>query len=555
MSTRFEPIPRDAGVDDGLAARVHDPLWFLCRQWQFGEFRGEDAATIAFVNVDVDTFALDGWRVGAEAQWQPYDPSVTPLERLVEEERRDPASDPLLRARGGIRLYRALSAAGIDPAPWASRYAFIETDVKRAPRGLNALLRSRIGDGQQIAIGLQRLVDPSTADGEATSLQVAAAGRSAAQAIAADWLRWWQAKTPAVEAGPLGAPATWNANRLEHSFAVRASGLPSVELRAKEYNGGRLDWWALDVVEPDEEPGSGDFPVSLELSGIPAPANFGGMPSSRFWEMEDAKIDFGSVDAAPHDLGRLLMVGYATVYGNDWCVVPVRLPVGTLCQVTGFTVVNVFGLTEQVTPAAVDSDDFNLFGLSDPRELSGASPWFLLAPALPGSLESAPVEHVLIARDEMANLAWAIEQRIEDEAGEPYDRFDTMSRPASHPPGAMPAYHVDSFVQEFWYPLAPEHIDAGREAVRLRLIPRARRDAGDGISMDLPHGVILASAREPDSFWLHEEEVPRSGLDIVRSYQRARWHDGSTHSWTTRRKGTGAGESSSGLRFDSVTGI
>jgi hypothetical protein len=27
------------------------------------------------------------------------------------------------------------------------------------------------------------------------------------------------------------------------------------------------------------------------------------------------------------------------------------------------------------------------------------------------------------------------------------------------------------------------------------------------------------------------------------------------HAWTTRRKGTGAGESASGLRFDTVTGV
>jgi hypothetical protein len=34
------------------------------------------------------------------------------------------------------------------------------------------------------------------------------------------------------------------------------------------------------------------------------------------------------------------------------------------------------------------------------------SPWFFLAAALPGSLESPPVERVLLLRDEMANLAW-----------------------------------------------------------------------------------------------------------------------------------------------------
>ena len=74
----------------------------------------------------------------------------------------------------------------------------------------------------------------------------------------------------------------------------------------------------------------------------------------------------------------------------------------------------------------------------------------------------------------------------------------------------------------------------------------------DGVTKVLPLGVILAGARTAAGFWLHEEEVPRSGIGVMRSHQRARWHDGSVHTWTTRRKGSGGGESSSGLRFDTV---
>jgi hypothetical protein len=314
----------------------------------------------------------------------------------------------------------------------------------------------------------------------------------------------------------------------------------------------------MDVGAPEGAPGPGSDPVQLELSGIPAPASFGGMPSSRFWGMEDAKIDLGAVDAAPQDLGRLFMVGYATVYGNDWYVVPLRMPIGTLCRITTFVVTNVFGLTETVGPAGVDDPNFNVFGLSDPRELSGANPWFLLAPALPGSLESAPIEHVLIARDEMANLAWAIEQRIEDDAGVPYDRYDAMRRPPTAAPGTMPAYRVDSFVPDFWYPLAPEHINAGREAVQLRLVPLSRREevdgAVDGVTTVLPLGDILEAARGQDHFWLHEEEVPARASTWSGHTSALVGHDGSVHAWTTRRKGTGAGESASGLRFDTVTG-
>ncbi|MFI6959881.1 hypothetical protein ACIBJI_41265 [Nocardia sp. NPDC050408] len=554
MPVRFEPLPRDPGVDDGVAARVHDALWFLCRQWQFGEFQGQDAASIAMVDVDVDTHQLDLWRAGTDGDWQPYNPSAAPLERIVEQEPGDPAVDPALRTAGGVRLARRLVAAGIASGPWAARYAFEPTEPERAARGVNRLLRSRIGDGTRIATGLRRLLDQATAATEAAALGVAGGQTVAVNALAADWLRWWDERAPAAEPVADRMPATWDDHRLEHGFAVRATGLPGIELRATEYDGGRLDWWSMDVATRDDDRGSGADPIALPLRGIPAPASFGGMPSSRFWEMEDAKIDLGAVDTAPHDLGRLLMVGYATVYGNDWYVVPVRMPIGTLCRITTFTVTNVFGSTETVTAASTDSAEFNLFGLSDPMQPSGASPWFLLAPALPGSLESAPVEHVVIARDEMANLVWAIEQRIEDDAGAPYDRYDAMTRPSVPLSGVMPAYHVDGFVPEFWYPLAPEHIDSEREAVRLSLIPLARRTGADDVTKALPLGSILEAARGGRGFWLHEEEVPRSGVDVVRSHQRARWHDGSVHSWTTRRKGTGSGESSSGLRFDTVTG-
>ena len=40
--TRLEPQPRDATLERSLQAQVRDPLWFLARQWQVGEFAGEE---------------------------------------------------------------------------------------------------------------------------------------------------------------------------------------------------------------------------------------------------------------------------------------------------------------------------------------------------------------------------------------------------------------------------------------------------------------------------------------------------------------------------------
>src|SRR6185436_8636931 len=42
---RLEARPRTLDFTRSLRAEVRDPLWMLTRQWQMGEFQGEDAAT------------------------------------------------------------------------------------------------------------------------------------------------------------------------------------------------------------------------------------------------------------------------------------------------------------------------------------------------------------------------------------------------------------------------------------------------------------------------------------------------------------------------------
>jgi hypothetical protein len=52
------------------------------------------------------------------------------------------------------------------------------------------------------------------------------------------------------------------------------------------------------------------------------------------------------------------------------------------------------------------------------------------------------------------------------------------------------------------------------------------------------------------AYFLHEEEVPRAGVQVEASFQRARWYDGAVVGWYGRRKTSGRGEGGSGLRFD-----
>src|SRR3954468_10131652 len=80
---RLEGRPRAVEFDRSLRAEVRDPLWFLTRQWQYGEFEGEDSgspidARIAYVTAPLDTFSV-------AALATQYDPA-TPMEVTVEQE-------------------------------------------------------------------------------------------------------------------------------------------------------------------------------------------------------------------------------------------------------------------------------------------------------------------------------------------------------------------------------------------------------------------------------------------------------------------------------------
>src|SRR5262245_37986347 len=131
--TRLEPRTRGDDIQVGLQARVHDPLWFLARQLQLGELRGEYAGTPVQVTLDVECSLLNRYHPGALASpgspavsSETIDVATTPLEVLVE---REPvalgsAALPRLAADIGLHFLQRLSAAGLGQyrAAFAAAY-------------------------------------------------------------------------------------------------------------------------------------------------------------------------------------------------------------------------------------------------------------------------------------------------------------------------------------------------------------------------------------------------------------------------------------------------
>src|SRR5688572_10442053 len=81
---RLESSPRTADFDRSLKAEVRDPLWMLTRQWQFGEFKGEDAATAVTTKILGEHTSINTIHFPNNVTL-PYDGKI-PLEAVVEKE-------------------------------------------------------------------------------------------------------------------------------------------------------------------------------------------------------------------------------------------------------------------------------------------------------------------------------------------------------------------------------------------------------------------------------------------------------------------------------------
>lgn len=582
--TRLEPHVSGADIGLSSSARLFDPLWMLTRQWQVGEFQGEDAGSPVRARVRATTALLTRCHLG-ELPNPPtvsaprYDPLAMPLEVMVERRpsRASNATDARmlsLSVEAALHFLRMLEDKSLSAyrsafltkfalqAPGNSVLAdadeptrrFMQSMVGRAPDARLLLASFRSGGGTTATI------DPA--------LQISATDVAKVQQVASAWLTWYDT----LLSEP-GATATdpWIPSRLEYavSVATRLSAAPTdeVTLSASEFDDGRFDWTSFDL-NPTAKLGavSDTNFVSIAETTIPSPVTFRGAPAPRFWEMEEARVAYGLMSAGPTDLAQLMMIEYANAYGNDWYVVPLTIPVGSLTRVDSLVVTDTFGAQSLLRPMGdpqLPKPHWSMWqpGLAVGQGLTTgdthASNLFFLPPSLGHVIDSAAVEDVLFMRDEMANLAWAIERRVENPLGQaaPQANDRASSVAALRPVGGLatsrssglPRYLLASTVPDNWIPLLPVQVPqaTGPTLSRLRRGAVLQPD-GSGI-VHSAKSQLLATAS-----LLYDEEVPREGVHITRARRMSRWVDGSTWVWTAFQREIGRGEGSSGLRFDQL---
>ncbi len=595
---RLEGRPRTANFDRALKAEVRDALWMLSRQWQLGEFTGDDAGSPVFAKVHMQTTALTKYSAGG-TDTLPM-PTEVPLEVQVEHQpvpftqAGRPASLDvrLLMGRHWLKLVGAAALPGTTPA--AVRQAYIAGyGVTRPDPTLpaDALLTAHPGVWQQFAAVAGRAMDgyklyeylkggPPRNASDGIAVLGDPAAQSAVNTLGNRFVAWFEGLyyQPATAAGN----PSWKPPYLEHQFACSAPvGTGEKVLTADEYYHGHLDWYNLDVDQDQPALNTPANPVAdpqkaTTLTFIPSNLTFAGMPHTRWWEFENGRTSFGDINPDTTDLNKLMLLDFGLLYANDWFLLPFTLPVGSLATVAGLSVTNSFGERFWIGAAGAGPDEdwqrWNLYSLSVRGSLDvPADTSLLLVPAAPKVQEAPPLEQVYLLRDEVANMVWGVEARVPlaTGAGLPgkeaahqlrakYQQFvGPVSAPAVLANEAAIRYQVVNSVPEYWIPFVPVQQPGSNRQIQLQRAAMPRILEGDPNpprkveprTSLLRHGL---DATTPQPYFLHEEEVPRPGVRVSKAFQRTRWYDGRVYTWLGIRKQTGRGEGFSGLAFDQI---
>lgn len=323
---RVEGRPRSELINEGLMVRVADPLWILTRQWQFGEFQGEDSGSPAFVE--------SSFRLGTMVQWRPEGKPTTPLtgaplEALAESEPFTPdlsvkvevgqVFETLLAQNGVAQLIADFRAAYPFPSPQDdAQLGSIDAESTR----FVLLCRGRVVDGLALY---------EAARGSLPSLPprppLPASQQAAALTALTAFIHWVDETF-----GNLGAedPPAWRPDRLEYTIQTIAT-LPdgtAAVMSAVPDSDGFFEWHAFDL-QADQ---SGDIvgpptpPTQLRRSVIPTHVRFRGMPNARWWDFESNTTDFGAMAPDLRDVARLVDKDFLLIHATTGSSFPSTSP-------------------------------------------------------------------------------------------------------------------------------------------------------------------------------------------------------------------------------------
>ncbi len=594
MWQRTEGRPRTENFDRALKAEVRDALWMISKQWQMGEFIGDDAGSPILAKLHMETTRLTKYK-GGDGETIALEDDI-PLEVKVEHQKVAFQQNDitisldirLLMGRQWLKL-----AAQIKPGLKADFLANTNYQIE-APDPANAQDASYCADStvwQQfeavagrkldgyklyqaiIANGVEVVTDGLTLSPQETDDLISAAKQ---------FVKWYRRLYYQPEENH---NKSWKPEYLEHQFDTAApKGGGEKVFTSQEYYHGHLDWYNLDIDQDRNDlgdPSSGTVPTDVEgeitHTFIPTSVKFGGMPHPRWWTFENWRTNLSFVKPDTTDINKLLLMDFFLTYSNDWFMVPFTLPVGSVAKVRGMMVTNVFGEKIWVEGAGKGDDEdwqrWNMYNLAIKETDDVPADISLVLPPISRKVqESKPFEEIYLLRDELANMVWGVETVVPVPSGKGQDGKVTGRNFKDwlqqlihqvHPPqddpdlAAKVRYEVVNSVPEHWIPFVPVHLDGQQREVQLQraAMPRILDQDPDTPKKVEPRTSLMREGLDLNTkapYFIHEEEITRSGIRVRKSYQRTRWYNGKVFNWIGIKKEIGRGEGNSGLTFDQL---
>lgn len=589
---QFQLIPRsrDPNNADNLAMRTADALWMLGRQWQFGEFIGEDSGSPISVYCDHFKKKLECINdYNGETQGKGEVLNGVPLEVKVEGLTHHPV-DLRTKVKIGqkferiIRIHWTKSEADLIIKELRKDFGLESQDSldKASERFLNCF-REKVIDGQKIL---------TAAENENSENGLLAGLERELQELMA-----WNNN---LYTQPCKGFNTWQSEQLLYKFKISdgemSDGQKSdqnnnkqddkVVLEAPDYRSGHLDWYSFDKAKvgyseaeigrktKDSHTSVNDQPKQntahkLQKQEMP-PVNlsFRALPDKRLFAFEDNSVDLGDQNIVADDLIRMMLLDFSLHSGSDWYTVPLEMEMGELCWINQIEVKDVFGVTtciqnsSTVGPSFADTDDDNritsldiwdVFKIRDQhvKEYDHTQHFLFLPPVVTKRQESKPVEEILFMRDEFSNIIWGKETMVRNKLGkavdgddyhlETYGPFKDANQDSSDQ--NVLSYKLASTVPSNWIPYLPR-LNGNSVIEHYCQAQMVTNDVNQLALRPLSH---LANQELKQ---LCEEAIPKAGLRIQITKQRVRWTDGKTYIWLGRKVKAGRGEGNSGLRFD-----
>ena len=638
ISGHLESRARKMDLTEALRFRIHDPLWMLSRQWQLGEFRGNDAGTAMSVRCRVASTSISDYGVKDVAvKIGKGLTNETPIEPVVEQINR--VITPLVRVESAAyfcKLLSGLSKEKYDKAVEQLKKAYplknlaerkkgsLEHDeIRSFTDGRNTRLQrfarafsSKAFDGYALYLDLSKSVKPKGGiDVFAESSPVYSNARK-------DYLSWFASRYLPKDTV---APSAWNQPELGYDFTADNS---VAKYRAEDYVGGRVSWYSFDVDSMKDGKSAlqsqGYKRKNMQWSTIdslPVLASYPGAPNKRLWEFENQDVFMGN-SKDMQAKGNVAFMQFATMYGNDWMLCPLKTEIGKYIEVDSIEVYDTFGIKsiikhraglkdvgpktfgqrwQMFTNTPVKVEDFDTLQATARYNYANG---LLFPPSLVRTLEGESLEEVSLLRDEMANMVWGVETRIEDGCGSSLDakllaaevgqymedEYDqTVEKVAMQVKNVQEddrtvtevetgyqsdyKYSLMNSVPLNWIPFVPQHLKTKEERAkydgfqggRETILRRGKMPYffDDGYYPVRPMSSILEVVKKSVKvngkqaemevpLFINEEQVQGVGTIIRKNCQRSRWLDGRSFTWMGYSKEIKHTQGVSGLEFDNL---